>query len=437
MPENISRPHSVPGAVTNGYVAFMSSVFLLAVPCTGYENITSFKYSLFLGSFGLYAVLLLIFVIRDRMRGICSSASSADISALCLLVFLFLSAISAVLSEYNGTFLGNARREGLLTVAVYVLSCLMVSHFAQPGRWMLYLFGASVTLFSVISLMQFKGMNPLGLFPAGITYLDAGILYSGEYYGTCGNAGLSTAVLCLSSGIFAMAIIKLSGKLKFLLFIPLVLSAAVIAASGINAGILALFLGCLFSLPFAAGKGHSKLRCILFIAIPFIIIFALVLLFFLPFDEARGMLYEASCILRGETRDTFGSGRIYIWRNCLRLIREKPFFGGGPDTLGQRGIEPFLRWDPERGMIRRSIDAAHNEYLNIFVNQGFFALAAYLSALLFSAVRWYRNTQSTTCAIAGAGVLFYCIQAFFGISSCISSPFMWLTLGLLIRSFRK
>ncbi|MBR4231689.1 MAG: O-antigen ligase family protein, partial [Oscillospiraceae bacterium] len=125
---------------------------------------------------------------------------------------------------------------------------------------------------------------------------------------------------------------------------------------------------------------------------------------------------------------------IYIWRNCLKLFPERPLFGGGPDTLGAREIPPFIRWDPDQGMLKRGIDAAHNEYLNILVNQGLLALLAYLSALAACAVVWYRTAEDPAAAVAGGAVLFYCIQAFFGISMCLSAPYMWLALGILLRA---
>ena len=438
MPEHnetvAAAPRTAFESVTDGYIAFLLSVFLLAVPRAGYENITAFKYVLFLGSFALYAALLLFFAVRGRVRGEALKRPAADAVSLLLLAFLLFSAVSALLSEYGGTFLGNGRREGLLTVAVYVFSCLLVSRLARPARWMLYLFGASVTAFCVLSLLQFTGLNPLGLFPDGMTYLDAGTLYSGEYFGFVGNAGLSVAVLSLAAGIFAMALIKLPGKARLLLAVPLLLSVLVILKSGVSAGAVALGGGVLLSLPCLPGREKKTARRILFITVPAVIILALLLLMLLPVGGS-GTLYEASALLHGDIHDTFGSGRIYIWRSCLRLFAEKPLFGGGPDTLGLRGIAPFMRWDAARGMIKRGIDAAHNEYLNILVNQGIFAIAAYLAALVIAAVRWYR-TASPAAAIAGTGVLFYCIQAFFGISSCVSAPLFWLALGLFLRAER-
>ena len=102
-----------------------------------------------------------------------------------------------------------------------------------------------------------------------------------------------------------------------------------------------------------------------------------------------GFLYEASQVLHGNLDDSFGSGRIYIWRNVLELVPERLLFGGGPETLALRMEAAFERYDPELGiLIHSAIDVAHNEYLNVLVNQGLLALAAELIALVLCAVQW-------------------------------------------------
>ena len=100
------------------------------------------------------------------------------------------------------------------------------------------------------------------------------------------------------------------------------------------------------------------------------------------------------------------------------------------------GIEPFRRFDERTGKtIVSLIDAAHNEYLNILFHQGVFALAAYLGMLVSALALWIRRAaKSAPAAILGCGVLCYCIQALFGISQVITTPFFWVTLALLVNS---
>lgn len=431
------RAFSGAAVVSDVFSAYLLSVYLLAVPSGGYSSITVFKYTLFMAACGVYAALMLFFAVRGLIRRRPSGRSlrgltACGIARIALCAFLLFSALSAALSPYGGAVVGGARREGLLTVAAYVVTCLLVSCFARPAPWMLWLSGISVTLFCVLSLVQFSGADPFGLYPAGTAWAAGDGVTPVEFFGTVGNADLSVAVLCAAAGVFFTALVRCRKRARLLLIVPLALSVTVILKSGVEAGKVALAAGVLLSLPVAAGKNRRLRRGAAVFAAAVIVLFIVVLAFWTP--SSTGVLYEASELLHGRWDDSFGSGRIYIWRNCLKLFTERPLSGGGPDTLGSRGLPPFVRWDPEYGMLRRGIDAAHNEYLNILVNQGLFALVSYLSALIAGAVLWYRPDSDPAAAAAGGAVLFYSVQAFFGISMCLSAPYMWLALGILLRA---
>ncbi|MBO4831499.1 MAG: O-antigen ligase family protein [Oscillospiraceae bacterium] len=431
------RAFSCAAVVSDVFVAYLLSVYLLAVPAGGYSNITVFKYALFMSACGIYAALMLFFAVRGLIRGRSSGRTPrrltiCNIARLALCAFLLFSALSAAFSPWGGAVVGGARREGLLTVAAYVVTCLLVSRFSRPAPWMLWMSGISVSLFCVLSLVQFSGADPLGLYPAGTAWAAGDGVTPVEFFGTVGNADLSVAVLCASAGAFFMALFRCRRWTRLFLLVPMALAVTVILKSGVEAGKVALAAGVLLSLPVIAGKNRRLRRAAAVFAAAVIVLFIAVLAFRTP--SSSGILYEASELLHGRWNDSFGSGRIYIWRNCLKLFTERPLFGGGPDTLGSRDLPPFVRWDPEYGMLKRSIDAAHNEYLNILVNQGFFALVSYLSSLIAGAVHWYRPDNDPAAAAAGGAVLFYSIQAFFGISMCLSAPYMWLALGILLRA---
>ncbi|MBR3704257.1 MAG: hypothetical protein IKM11_02045, partial [Oscillospiraceae bacterium] len=83
-------------------------------------------------------------------------------------------------------------------------------------------------------------------------------------------------------------------------------------------------------------------------------------------------------------------------------------------------------------MLVAEIDLAHNEYLNILFHQGVFALLAYLAALFLAAVEWLRcSRRNGASAAVGSAVLCYCVQAFFGFSLCMVSPYFWIMLAFL------
>jgi O-antigen ligase len=146
-----------------------------------------------------------------------------------------------------------------------------------------------------------------------------------------------------------------------------------------------------------------------------------------------GMIYEASELLHGRWKNDFGSSRIYIWRNVLNNVKKNLLFGTGPDTLGYWGIEPFTKFDASSGVSYiANFDSAHNEFMQILACSGIISLICYIGAIAVSIVKWLRTPDNTISAVAGAGMVFYCIHAFFSITMFITTSFFWVTFGVLI-----
>ena len=425
-----------PQRVTSVFLAAMATVFLLFVGEGGYTSITHFKYTLFLILCGLYfiAVFFACLVYR-RTKGHFPRVCLTAVHGL-LLLFLAFTAVSAVVSPYfPHTLIGFHRYEGLLTVVCYVGIAVSVSFFAEFRPWLIRVFAVSVTIFCLICFLQLLGRNPLGLYPEGLNYYDAGTAYRYEFLGTVGNADLTAAVLAVAALALAAAIVRGTGRKRFLLLIPFLSVILVTVFSKVAAAYAAVFGGLLMLIPLALVRDGRR-RLLVFLLICCLILAVLFLVFL--FDFGNGTLHELHALLHGEWDDAFGTGRLFIWRNVLALVSERPLFGGGCDTLGQRMTAEFQRYDAETGvMYRASIDTAHNEYLNILVNEGALALAAYLGALFLSFIAFLReNSKNAVTAVCGAAMLGYSIQAFFGMRMCITAPFFWLFWGLLLASLR-
>ena len=398
-----------------------ASVFLLGFGPAGYRQITGAKLILFYAVWGSFLAALGFCALTGRLR-LLRRPGPAQVLVL---LYWLASLVSALASPWRReALLGGPRDEGLLTITLYAAAFLALSCFSVPGKRMLQVFAAAVTLNCLVALLQFMGLDPLGLYPEGLGWADRHIGYNGAFIGLTGNADFAAAILSLAFPLCWTAALRLKRPLYL---IPALLSLLVLILGETKGGLLGAVCGSVLALPVVLplGKtGRKRLRLGILCAAAL----GLALLWLLPLP---GTLGEAHALLRGKAEGSFGSGRIYIWRNTLPLLRERLLTGGGPDTFSHRMTAVFTRIDENGKTIRRTIDCAHNEYLNILVNQGLPALLFYLAALLCSFVRWFRRRGGAAAALAGAALLCYALQAFFGISTPTCTGFFWIVWGLL------
>ena len=408
-------------AVTDLYCITMLFLFLLFPGFSGYTNITLSKFVFFLTATGAWLLALLIVFLRNG--AFLPRPGAAQWAAL---AFLAAAAVSAFCSpDFPATLLGAGRYDGLVTLAACCLIFLGVSMFTRPKAVHAYAFGAAVSLCCVLALLQLRGGNPLGLFPAGLNYADSGIRYSGKYLGTIGNTNLLDAVLCLAIPLCFTLLIRRSG-LFFAL--PLILSLSVEIPAGGSGAHLALCACVPAALLFLPRTRKARSVCAVIAA--GLVIAAFAMLWFWPGQS--GTLWELSRTLHGHPEDSFGSSRIRIWRECLALVPERPLLGGGPGTTALRLHITFSRFVPETGATLESFaDNAHSVYLGYLVNTGLLGLLCYLSLLVSSFSRAHRmaGQDDLICAF-GLAVFCGAVHACFGLGLCLTEPIFFILLAL-------
>ena len=155
--------------------------------------------------------------------------------------------------------------------------------------------------------------------------------------------------------------------------------------------------------------------------------------FLLVYSGNNETLRNLGDLLRGNPPDTLGSGRIAIWKDAIKLGLDQPLLGGGPDTYNFRSDLSFTRVLPNGYERTVTVDAAHNEYLNLWVNCGLPAMMlqmALIAAVLIPGLKKLRGR--TLCLLLP--VLGYGIHAMFGISQCLVSPVFYMLLGAASRT---
>ena len=79
------------------------------------------------------------------------------------------------------------------------------------GVTALWALGIAACLCCAVALWQIAGGNPLGLYPNGWRFADAGTLYSGMYLGTVGNTLILGSVLSLAVPVLVYTAVKKRG----------------------------------------------------------------------------------------------------------------------------------------------------------------------------------------------------------------------------------
>lgn len=396
------------------YACALLTVHVLFLPYGGYERMMEGKYHCF---------LLLTLVWLGEMC-LVSPRVPAPLTPMraCAAAYFAFSALSALCSPYgSAALLGGTRRDGLLTLALYAAAFFLLSAFLRADRRLLYCAAVSAALSAALSLAQIAGGNPLRLYPAGLGYADGDAAYAGFYAGTSGNIDFTAFLLALATCVMLASMLRLR---LWGLCVPLGLTLWAL----VRLGVAAVWAGLCFAAVWAPALLVPRRRRAMLVLSALLTLALLGFLWAYPGGE--GTLWEASQLLHGRFDGAFGAGRLAIWRDCLALARERPLLGGGPDTLWLRGLEP-LDWRRGGVTVPADVTAAHNEYLNILVNQGALALGAYLGLLGCAIAYCFRRAERARCAVCGAALLCYAAAAAFSISTPITAPCVWLLLAIV------
>lgn len=403
--------------VSYAYALALVTLYLLFLPLGGYARMMEGKYHLFL-------LLSLAYVLAMTLLGAWRAVRWRNTTTLAALAYLALTALSAALSPYgSAVLLGGTRRDGLVTVTLYVAVYLLLARFLRADRRLLDAAVWSAALSAVLSLVQLVGKNPFYLYPEGLTYFDGDAAYVGFYAGTSGNIDFTAFTLALAAAAAAAAVVRLR---RYRLLPPLALLLWALARLSVALALTALAVTAAAALPLLFPR-RRRAMCALAAALA---LAALVGAY--CYCGENQTLFELSRLLHGEWDGSFGSARLMIWEALVPLIAARPLLGGGCGTLYLRGLEPFYR-DFGSGLVHVAVTSAHNEYLGILVDQGALALAAFLVLLALSLRRAWSGAERARTAVCGTALLCYLVMALFSVASCITSIYLWLLLALLAQ----
>lgn len=402
--------------ITDIYLHLMITLFPLFFTTAGYTNISFAKFSFFYITTLIYIITTVAVAIIKKYKPGFKKVH------FCVFAYAIITTISAILSEhFTKTLIGVSRREGLCTILLYCAVFVCVSLFGRIHKSHVYSLIGANTLFGTVCILQLLGYNPFGLYPNGLNFYDGGVRYSGSYIGTIGNADLVGAYFCIVIPMLFFILFNKSIKWRFITVIPLGLLLFTVFKISVTACSLGLASALVFTIPMLFK--FKKRSVIIYSSIILSVgIATLIILRFV--DVNGGFLHEVHEILNGNISPEFGSNRIRIWKDVLSVIHESVIIGKGPDTMLLEDFERFSTYYPELGKtLTTAIDVAHNEYLNVLYHQGILGLISYLGIIFLTLIK--KPSALTVAALA------YSVQAFFGISMCLTAPYFWIVIALI------
>lgn len=135
-------------------------------------------------------------------------------------------------------------------------------------------------------------------------------------------------------------------------------------------------------------------------------------------------------ITQGNMDDKFGTDRMYLWKKTVKIIPDHFWNGVGIDNFLYAFDGKSLPVLYDKNTV---YDKAHNEYLQILITQGIFALLCWLGIYLLivnEGLIYFFKENKTYLLLPVIG---YLIQANFNISVIEVAPIFYIALGLCIN----
>ena len=382
------------------------------------------------------------------------------------------------------------RYDGAITQLLYITIFFIISRWYKPRERDFIFFGISAILIALIGIFQFYGMDFLKLWPNDMPEYKVENFYNIFFRSTLGNVNIVATYVCVAILLCGFLFIKKKSKWQPLWLAGSALNFWLMELADSDSGRVGVMVALVLSIPFIIENRKTIGRFLIlgstWIAVfvlqklfynvlilntrtivsllPFIaafvvllaaglllallekpkhcedrirwklglILIAVVILFgiigieVLGRSENTGIIHEVREALHGNYQDTFGSARLHIWKNALKVFPNRPIIGSGPDTF----INAFP--EAEQGRYGQTYENAHNEYIQILICQGIAGLLCYLVFLISvfykSVVKAFKNPILMAVLIAFVG---YCVQAFFNLSLPITSQLLWVFAGFL------
>jgi putative inorganic carbon (HCO3(-)) transporter len=374
----------------------------------------------------LYAVATVIGILWFLTRKNCNT--KMHLIEKYVLVYLFLVFISTLFStDIIRSIWGRPlREEGIFAISAYIFVFFIANRkyrFSKEHVKALLLSGSIVALYGVI---QYFGYDPI---PRDLVRMH----WKGIAVSTMGNPNFLGSYLTLILPISTFAYIY-SKKTIYLVvsgIVYLSLLCTMTRGSWIGA-----FIGLTVLTVYIVRHQYSLVHLG-----TVLLLFAVLTVFTNVNSNGRvfGRINTvpkdlASVVNQSPDSEKSGSNRIFIWTRVVALVKSRPLFGYGLETLDGSFTKEYQDDVTAFYGYLMFVDKAHNEYLNIAVSTGIPSLLLYLAFVLRIIHKSFRNVENNPLIIPLlCSVIGYLVQAIFNISVVSVAYIYWIFLGIMLN----
>lgn len=378
--------------------------------------------------FGIVGIVLYILY-----RVIHNTTKIWDLLVLIMMFLGYLSYCNAYDKSValRGFFTG---REGLIVIISYYVFFLIGTTFRKKEKmkkvfiFMLTIFGIISVFYSFLQLINLNSF--LGIPIVGKMIYSPSFFSNSNYFGT-----FTSIMVCIWLAKYFFAN---KDGIEYGSFIILCIFIFGLICSGAMSAFFMLVLILVLCFIILVKNKFSKKIIILKYCL---LIFSLIVSFSFVkivgdsyvFDDVLETSNQAVSVLNGKVDDSFGTGRVYIWKQTFKYLGDYIYTGIGIDNFAYLGKNEgkYLYDSKEENNV---IYKAHNEYLQILATQGIFMFIVYIVFLFLILKSSYNKFFINNNSCFFMSVLGYMIQAFFNISMTRIAPIFFLLCGLLVSS---
>lgn len=399
--------------------------FYLLVLLTIFLNVSSTLKCIFDFSSLYISIGIITFGIISLILYILNKIIYKNKSNYILIILLSLFALISYVFAYNKTVAligSNGRFEGLLMLlsyySIYLLSTTLDKDKQHKILSLVLFFGFYQIILGTIQILRIE--NIFGY--------DRSYNWSAHYKfasGTFANPNFySTYILMCLSYSFGNLLLNKKEKIKYLIYTFIFGYGLVIGNT--QSCLLAFILLLIYTFIKRINKNNYKK------VLASSVIFIVIILIFNTFVNNRITytikkdITSLTNINSKEKIESLGNGRVYVWEHSLKQANILTGIGIDNFSFINNGSYICYLINDEY----ECFDKAHNEYLQIFITEGIFALITYL-LLIRLTIRKNRNIVNSHHYGIYLAFITYLIQAFFNISVILVAPIYWIILGFL------